>query len=872
MAQPLFDEHPLQEYFRETGEDSEPMPGSDAPFVAEAGPRELLAQQSATAQLVLSSFERIYALYNSLSTHRPRSSNTFAERFKYDVISSSLLSTSLAATPNPVRRSFASDIPGRLSTSSHSRTSSTTEANDETSSQHHKTTEEPTHIRGTIAVVSAAVLALAAGYEFLGLLLLAGALYFAKATRPPQEVADAHALTLDAVNDLISAGNTWDASVNEAMGIIEKEERSSSSGTFYGPSSPLSSLRIALQTSLHTTQSQCDNVRQLLSALTSPTQLAQLSEMYAPASPVKPSFLTLDQPRPLSDPIAAWRRRTLSTPVKQAALNKRATWSPSRSSLAAVAGMNAMRRAEKRKSDVSSVFLTPEVPSSSMSAPASPLALRVLEDVEEEEQHDLDRELAYTKEEDVFGVAALDMRRRRRMSGMEAFGAIPPSHSSPTRASFEPRPFGHSPHNSLSSVSSPSRFTLLQTNRHPLSLSSLHLALHGALAAKRYACAHLLALRFEEDADDETYWEDVRSVMALLTSTFQDASASLMSALEEADTKRMKDERPSTESLLGSSRESSLSPEAPSKKSTARPARTMAEMISFAPMPSHLTRFAAHVDAISSALNEAREHLEQCVASIREDKDPNLSIQPAADGSALDPFSAEGNSENPALQAYDRLRKELGYALRECERGRERLLDILVPAKPAPESDEDDEFIDAPPPLAHDLSSEDSTGPDSAFSERNSTFEIAVPDLDRTPQAVDDITEHLPPPGIEQVFEADSGAPSGFTRERSALSREERIKLAKARRESGLTGLAVYNPQAEEKPQREQWGPGGEVVQELKDVIWKVGEKRRKLSERAGSLGAVPFPPTSSADERTPLQTAPAANSPPSDASFESVS
>ena len=101
-----------------------------------------------------------------------------------------------------------------------------------------------------------------------------------------------------------------------------------------------------------------------------------------------------------------------------------------------------------------------------------------------------------------------------------------------------------------------------------------------------------------------------------------------------------------------------------------------------------------------------------------------------------------GNSENPALQAYNRLHKELGYALRKCERGREQLLDILAPSKPAPETDEEDEFADAPPPLAHDLSSEDSTGPDSAFSERNSTFEIAVPDLEHTPQPLDDVTEH----------------------------------------------------------------------------------------------------------------------------------
>ena len=120
----------------------------------------------------------------------------------------------------------------------------------------------------------------------------------------------------------------------------------------------------------------------------------------------------------------------------------------------------------------------------------------------------------------------------------------------------------------------------------------------------------------------------------------------------------------------------------------------MAEMTSFAPMPSHLARFAAHVDAISSALNDAREQLEQCVATIREDKSPDFSTVPQADGPSADPFGLEGASENPALQAYDRLRKELGYALRECERGRERLLDILAPPKARNETDEEDDETD----------------------------------------------------------------------------------------------------------------------------------------------------------------------------------
>lgn len=91
-----------------------------------------------------------------------------------------------------------------------------------------------------------AVLALAAGYEFLAYLLFAVALYVARAVKaaPDKTTADAATLvstlladeerteqahvgskTLDALNELISAGNLWDSAVNEAMLIVEKDDR-----------------------------------------------------------------------------------------------------------------------------------------------------------------------------------------------------------------------------------------------------------------------------------------------------------------------------------------------------------------------------------------------------------------------------------------------------------------------------------------------------------------------------------------------------------------------------------------------------------------------------------------------------------------------
>jgi hypothetical protein len=74
-----------------------------------------------------------------------------------------------------------------------------------------------------------------------------------------------------------------------------------------------------------------------------------------------------------------------------------------------------------------------------------------------------------------------------------------------------------------------------------------------------------------------------------------------------------------------------------------------------------------------------------------------------------------------------------------------------------------------------------------------------------------------------------------FMRERSKLSREERIELTKARREK-REGRGSYPGSTDEgllvERARRGLGPGGEVVQELKDVIWKVGERRRKMAEQ----------------------------------------
>lgn len=160
MAQPVYSEHPLEAYLRRqrlpslahgirthtalkclagSGEGVEPMPGSAADFEPEevedeeddaALPDsgwlppavqqifEVRGQFSLTTNSCYSHVLQV--LQTSLSSRKTvNQRRELAERFKYDVISSSLLTTSLA-TPLPhSRRPASPDIPGRLR--SHSR-------------------------------------------------------------------------------------------------------------------------------------------------------------------------------------------------------------------------------------------------------------------------------------------------------------------------------------------------------------------------------------------------------------------------------------------------------------------------------------------------------------------------------------------------------------------------------------------------------------------------------------------------------------------------------------------------------------------------------------------------------------------------------
>ena len=121
--------------------------------------------------------------------------------------------------------------------------------------------------------------------------------------------------------------------------------------------------------------------------------------------------------------------------------------------------------------------------------------------------------------------------------------------------------------------------------------------------------------------------EVIGSVVGLLVSAIGDANGRLKEIVGESrkvwerdgvvspvrgekDGEKCRSGECSEENNLGMAKKGSMK--------TDTKARSMAGIVSFAPIPSHLTRFAARVDAISTALNDARVHLEEWAAAIRD--------------------------------------------------------------------------------------------------------------------------------------------------------------------------------------------------------------------------------------------------------------
>jgi len=260
----------------------------------------------------------------------------------------------------------------------------------------------------------------------------------------------------------------------------------------------------------------------------------------------------------------------------------------------------------------------------------------------------------------------------------------------------------------------------------------------------------------------------------------------------------------------------------------------------FAPMPNQLSRFIRHMESMQSAITEAQVALRESVQLLS-----------SAPSSAYVPASPSVIQDQEL--SFDCLRSALGVALRECERGRTPLMEHLRPSRnrfglglgdTIPEEDSD-HLRESMPPLVHDDQEERSSTESMAISPPPHT--LTHPDplatiIEGNPG--NDRESHAPslqqlleqaimsiPDGREQVYEAEPESQISFDRKRPALSREERIKLVKARRASGPPPIPS-SPGKEVKKKKSR--PGLDVVQELKDVIWQVGERRRRSGRSSG--------------------------------------
>ena len=213
--------------------------------------------------------------------------------------------------------------------------------------------------------------------------------------------------------------------------------------------------------------------------------------MYAPSSP------TLSAHSPFNTLAHGRTSSSLQSPRSTSILDKRSTWNGVLSPRSRMGFSTRLGSRQARDE-----FLGEDsIPASQLSSSGrAPLATEaggspfLCEDVD----HDLP-----------FGVMALQLQRAYR---------------TPHRQSLQV-----TKSNSISLRTSPiaSRFTTLPRYQHPSSLTALQHSIQTALSSKRFACCNLLALRFEDDEDD-AYWEDVHSVVALLISTLEGETARLV--------------------------------------------------------------------------------------------------------------------------------------------------------------------------------------------------------------------------------------------------------------------------------------------------------------------------------------------------------
>lgn len=332
----------------------------------------------------------------------------------------------------------------------------------------------------------------------------------------------------------------------------------------------------------------------------------------------------------------------------------------------------------------------------------------------------------------------------------------------------------------------------------PLTLSGLKAAYLGVhLKRRRVACC-LLGLRFNE-ARDGQYWDDVCATLQSLVEAIT-ASKQRLEVLR-ADAER---EAAAVLALATITKEPPVTPPRLGGVPLTLMARTGSN--NFAPRDSTEQAILSSVDELQRTLARVWARCEDLRSRV------------------------ETGETNELVAAWSDVRSDVGGMLRHVERGREAARRDWQSSE-AEEEEVLSDFVDERPasPVPDFLRAwGPAPGPGAP--------EIVRPgDESGESEMLLPVDDNLPPPGMDEVYEATLPPAVAFARPKAALSREERIALTREARARGLslaqlTAASSASPaererEAQRQLEAERLRAGGEMVAELQGMF---GEIRRR--------------------------------------------
>ncbi|EJT48743.1 hypothetical protein A1Q1_02288 [Trichosporon asahii var. asahii CBS 2479] len=316
---------------------------------------------------------------------------------------------------------------------------------------------------------------------------------------------------------------------------------------------------------------------------------------------------------------------------------------------------------------------------------------------------------------------------------------------------------GHSPRSASLGVHQPFQRV---PSISPLTLGGLKASCHGVhLKRRRVACC-LLGLRFAEPRSS-SYWDDVCGEMQKLTEAMAMSRESLDSAREEAEKEL------SAQRALAESAKRHSSPAAPLGNIDDGP-----------------VEFAPRSDPMLSSVDELQRTLARVWARCDELRQRGVTLEP-----------------DILASIWADVRSDVGGMLRQVERGREAVRSTNVSEAGA--TDPTDSEIMPISASSADMEPGFLRAWE-AVDQEEDEIERLVSGEDVPPDS-EPYQEFLPPPGIDEVFEA-AIPPAPAPRPKATLSRDERMKAAKEARARGaaMDRLTANSKEPSPEPEAEE--------------------------------------------------------------------